>query len=89
MAAYRLSIKQSAARELDRVGSKRDRTRIVSRIQELAKDPRPKGCEKLVGATRLYRLRQGSYRIVYSIDDRTQSVDVVKIGHRREVYRDA
>ena len=89
MAAYRLSIRQSAVRELDRVSPRRHRIRIVTRIQELATEPRPNGSEKLVGGTRLYRVRQGNYRIVYAIDDHARSVDIVKIGHRRDVYRDA
>ena len=88
MVAYRLAIKPAAAKELDRVGQKRDRVRIVARIQDLASEPRPPGCEKLAGGVQLYRLRQGQYRIVYEIDDKVRSADVIKIGHRREVYRD-
>jgi mRNA interferase RelE/StbE len=58
----------------------------VKRIQGLSENPRPPGCEKLSGGEK-YRMRQGSYRIVYGIDDQTQEVLVVKVGHRREVYR--
>lgn len=89
MAAYSLSIRQSAVKELEQVGLKRDRVRLVARLRNLAMEPRPYGCEKLAGAARLYRVRQGNYRIVYAIDDHEKSVDIVKIGHRREVYRDA
>ena len=87
MAGYKLLIKPSALKELDGVGAKRDRQRIVNRIQALAVDPRPAGFDKLAGAAGLFRVRQGQYRIVYAIDDDERAVDVIKIGHRRDVYR--
>lgn len=86
MASYRLFIKRSAARELESVGSKKDRRRLVARIRALADDPRPPGCQKLSGAEK-YRVRQGRYRIVYSIEDDRLIVIVVRIAHRREAYR--
>ena len=85
MASYSLLIKPSAAKELEAVPRK-DRLRITRKIQALSADPRPIGSEKLSGREQ-YRLRQGSYRIVYSISDPGQTVLVVKIAHRREVYR--
>jgi mRNA interferase RelE/StbE len=87
VAGYRLLIKPSALKELDGVGSKRDRQRIVNRIQSPAVDPRPAGFDTLAGASGLFRVRQGRYRIVYAIDDDERTIDVIKIGHRREVYR--
>ena len=87
MAAYSLRIKTSAGRELEGVGSRRDQRRIVSRINALANDPRPAGCEKLAGAANAWRVRQGDYRILFTVDDEARLVDVFKIGHRREVYR--
>lgn len=87
MARYSIRIKTSAAKELEAVSPKGERQRIVHRIQELAHDPRPRGCQKLVGTGERYRLRQGSYRIVYAVDDAQRLVEVFKIGHRREVYR--
>ena len=87
MAGYRLLIKPSALKELDGAGSKRDRQRIVNTIYALAVDPRPRGFDKLAGETGLFRVRQGRYRIVYAIDDDERTIDVIKIGHRREVYR--
>lgn len=87
MAVYSLRIRTSAGRELEDVGSRRDRDRIVSRIKALAGDPRPNGCEKLAGASNAWRVRQGDYRILYTVDDETRVVDIFKIGHRREVYR--
>ena len=85
MASYSLLIKPSALKELEALPAK-DRRRIVARIEGLAADPRPHGCEKL-SALEQYRVRQGDYRVVYGIDDDAPSVVVVKIGHRRDVYR--
>lgn len=87
MAGYRLVFKASAAKELGDVEPKKLRQRLVAAIADLAEDPRPAGCEKLAGARDAYRPRQGDYRAVYTIDDRQRLVTVVKIGHRREVYR--
>ena len=86
MASYRIRIKQSAAKELESIGTRADRRRIVQRIQSLADDPRPPGCQKLSGRNR-YRLRQGRYRILYSIQDEILVVHVVRIAHRKDVYR--
>ncbi|MGI8784169.1 MAG: type II toxin-antitoxin system RelE family toxin [Acidobacteriota bacterium] len=80
-------IKPSAAREIEAVDQKKDRQRIVTRIHSLADDPRPDGCEKLAGQQDRYRIRAGRYRILYSIQDEELIVIVVKVGHRREVYR--
>ncbi|HTG35400.1 MAG TPA: type II toxin-antitoxin system RelE/ParE family toxin [Thermoanaerobaculia bacterium] len=89
MARYRLVIKESAAKEIERVGQKQDRQRIVERIRSLAENPRPFGCEKLSGRQELYRVRTGRYRIVYSILDQELVVSVVKVGDRKGVYRGA
>lgn len=85
MANYRLQIKPWAVKELETLPLK-DRRRVVSRIQKLAADPRPPGCEKLSGEE-LYRVRQGNCRILYSVQDTDLVVIVIRIGHRREVYR--
>lgn len=85
MGSYKLLIKPSAARQIEAV-PKADRLRIVRKIQALSGDPRPHGSEKLSGEEK-YRLRQGSYRIIYSISEAEKTVVVVKVGHRREVYR--
>jgi mRNA interferase RelE/StbE len=85
VASYKLFIKPSAVKELEAL-PKRDRRRVAARIQDLADDPRPAGSEKLSGHE-LYRVRQGNYRVLYSIQDGDSSVIVVKIGHRRDVYR--
>lgn len=85
MAAYSIFFKESVRKDLDAI-PKNDLQRIMERIGSLAVNPRPPGCEKLTGQER-YRLRQGNYRIIYSIQDSELTVWVVKVGHRREVYR--
>mgnify|MGYP001560218557 CR=1 FL=1 len=87
MAGYSLLIKASAAKEIEAVGAKTDRRRIVARIRELSANPRPQGSEKLAGYTDRYRVRQGNYRIVYLIDDARRAVTIFKVGHRKDVYR--
>jgi mRNA interferase RelE/StbE len=87
VAKYSLLIKPSAAREIEAVDHKKDCQRIVVRILALADMPRPPGCEKLAGKANRYRVRVGSYRIVYSIDEEDKSITVVRVGHRKEVYR--
>ena len=85
MASYNVLIKPSAAKELEAVPRK-DRLRIIQKIRTLVGNPRPIGCEKLSGREQ-YRLRQGRYRIVYSISDAERTVLVVKIAHRKQAYR--
>lgn len=86
MAEYRVRIRPSAAKEIDAIPLQKDRQRIVERIRDLARSPRPHGSQKLAGQDR-YRIRQGNYRIVYSIEDEALIVEVVKVGHRKDVYR--
>jgi mRNA interferase RelE/StbE len=83
VAAYSIRIKKSAAREIDALPTKQDRQRVSSRIQALASEPRPHGSEKLAGSSGHYRIRQGHFRIVYSIQDRELIVEVVRVGLRR------
>ena len=85
MGRYRLVFKKSVAKDL-RPLPKRKIVRLLKCIDALAEEPRPGGCEKLSGQAR-YRLRQGAYRIIYEIHDDSLVVVVVKIGHRRDVYR--
>lgn len=82
---YSIEIKASAAREIEDLPTV-DRRRVVERIGALTNEPRPRGCEKLAGGER-YRIRQGDYRIVYSVEDDRLIVWIVKVGHRRDVYR--
>ena len=85
MAVYSLFFKDSVRKDLDSIPIN-DLRRIMERIGSLAANPRPLGCEKLSGQEK-YRLRQGNYRIIYSIQDTQLTVWVVKVGPRREVYR--
>jgi mRNA interferase RelE/StbE len=85
MAAYKIYFRESVEKDLSSI-PKKDLKRILKRIQMLADDPRPSGCEKLTGQER-YRVRQGKYRIVYSIQDYELTIWVVKVGHRKDIYR--
>jgi mRNA interferase RelE/StbE len=84
-ARYELRVRPSVAKDL-RGLPKADVERILARMAALRDDPRAPGCEKLSGAE-LYRVRQGAYRIVYEIQDACIVVEVIRVGHRREVYR--
>jgi mRNA interferase RelE/StbE len=86
VAKYSVLIKPSAVKEIEAIPLKKDRRRIVERISKLAENPRPPGCEKLSGQDK-YRIRQGRYRILYSIKDQDLVVYVVKVAHRKDVYR--
>jgi len=85
MAAYNIFFKRSVEKDFESIPRK-DLKKILDRIQLLAEDPRPAGCEKLTGRER-YRVRQGRYRIVYSIQDNELTIWVIKVGHRKDVYR--
>jgi mRNA interferase RelE/StbE len=85
MAEYKIYFKASVEKDF-RTIPKKDLQKIILRIQALARDPRPPGHEKLTGQER-YRIRQGHYRIIYSIQDKEFTVWVVKIGHRKDIYR--
>ena len=87
MARYSLEVKRSASRELENLPTKKDRRLVVKRVHGLSDDPRPAGSEKLAGGDDRYRVRQGPFRIVYEIDDEAHVVRIIKIGHRRDVYR--
>jgi mRNA interferase RelE/StbE len=85
MARYRIVFKKSVAKDLHPIPQK-DIQRILKRIDGLIEDPRPAGVEKLSGDEK-YRIRQGNYRILYMIEDEIITVTIVKVGHRRDVYR--
>ena len=86
MARYSLRIKKSARKELESIATKANRRRVIKRIQSLADNPRPQGAVKLSSLER-YRIRQGRYRILYTIEDAVLVVHVIKIGDRKNVYR--
>jgi mRNA interferase RelE/StbE len=83
---YRLEIKDSARKQITRL-SRPDQRRVMAAIADLADDPRPAGVRKIVGADNAYRIRVGDYRIVYEIVDRVLTVYVVRVAHRKDVYR--
>lgn len=85
MEKYKVFLRKSAASELGALSGK-ILQRIIARIRELEKNPRPPGCRKL-SAEEKYRLRQGDYRIVYSVEDKDRTVVIVNIGHRKDIYR--
>lgn len=85
--AYRIEIQRSAEKDLAAVSSTLQ-ARIFKAIDGLVTEPRPNGCKKLSGAKNAYRLRIGEYRIVYEIYDGVLVVIVIRVAHRREVYRD-
>jgi mRNA interferase RelE/StbE len=85
MAKYRLVFRKSVSKDLRPI-PKKDVARILQRMEALQEDPRPVDSEKLSGQER-YRVRQGVYRIIYAVTDEHLVVTVVKVGHRRHVYR--
>jgi mRNA interferase RelE/StbE len=86
VARYNVVVKPSAAKDVAQI-SRIDQERIGRHIQALVDNPRPFGSEKLKGFDFTYRVRQGDYRIVYDIDDATATVFVLKVRHRKDVYR--
>ena len=82
---YRIELRRKALRSLDKL-PKGDFTAVIEAVKSLADSPRPKGVEKIKSAG-LWRIRYGDYRIVYSIDDDKKTVIILRIGHRREIYR--
>lgn len=85
MANYKLVFKKSVSKDLRSIPNK-DVARILQRVEALQDDPRPVGSEKLSGQER-YRIRQGVYRIIYEVVDNLLVVTVVKIGHRKHIYK--
>ena len=85
MGRYRLEIKKSAVKEIERLPRK-DMKAVLGRIESLSDNPRPRDCKKL-SAQEKYRVRCGNYRILYSIEDDILIVFVVKVGHRKDFYR--
>jgi mRNA interferase RelE/StbE len=82
---YSLKLKRSAEKELKTI-SPPDLKRVVDKISHLANAPRPPDCVRLASSA-YYRVRQGDWRIIYEVDDAGRIVTVLKIGHRREIYR--
>jgi mRNA interferase RelE/StbE len=86
MAEYAVTFARSARKELEALAPALV-ARVMGRIERLAVEPRPGGARKLQGEQDLWRIRVGDYRVVFSVDDRQRVVDVVRVRHRRDVYR--
>jgi mRNA interferase RelE/StbE len=84
--SYRVALAASAEKELQGLPAKVV-ARIMSRLEDLATSPRPRGCKKLKSGDTEWRIRVGDYRIIYEIDDTAKTVDVTRIAHRREAYK--
>ena len=84
---HRIQIAPSAVRQLRKLPTS-VQERIVGHIEDLAIEPRPRGSIKLQGEDDLYRIRVGDYRVIYTVKDEELIVLVLRVGHRREVYRD-
>jgi len=87
VAGYSLEIRRSAARELEGIEPQTLCRKLIERIRALADEPRPPGAQKLAGSKIAYRIRHGGYRVLHEILEAERRIVVVKIGHRREVYR--
>jgi len=86
MTKYRIELSATAERQLRKL-QLTDRGSLVRVIKGLSIEPRPRGCRKLHGYEDVYRIRKGTFRIIYSIEDDRLLVLIVKIGHRRDIYR--
>ena len=86
MEKYKILIKPSAVKELEAIPQKKIRQQIVRRIERLATDPFPPGVSKLAGNAR-FRLRQGAYRIIYTVWKLQLTINIIKVGHRKDIYR--
>ena len=83
---YLIEIKQSAKKELANL-PRNIADKVIKQVRALANDPRPNGCKKLVGTDHTYRIRINDYRVVYSIFDQLLVIQVIKIGHRKAIYK--
>ena len=86
MTFYKVQLKKSAEKSLLKL-PKPVINKVIDLLTELKREPRPKGCKKLTGSSNTYRIRTGDYRVVYSVFDDILVVDVIKIGHRKEIYK--
>jgi len=86
MASYKVLLKKSVEKDLRKIDSARI-PRIISVIQDLAKDPAPPGYRKLVGSTRTFRIRIGDYRVLYLVDEPRKEIEIQAVKHRKDAYR--
>lgn len=86
MASYKIQWKNSAKKELKKL-DKQIIIKILQAVEKLAANPHPSGSKKLMGSEYIYRIRVGDYRVIYNIQSSLLTIEVIKVGHRREVYR--
>jgi mRNA interferase RelE/StbE len=86
MGSYRIEWRESTKKDLRRIGPQGVR-RVIAAVEQLAENPFPAGCQKLRGSTCAYRIRVGDYRVLYEVFQGMLIVEVVRVGHRRDVYR--
>lgn len=86
MAEYSIEVSATAERQIKKL-TKRDQHRVINVIKQLGVEPRPRGCRKLRAYDDIYRVRTGVFRILYSVEDDRLLVLVLKVGHRKGVYR--
>ena len=86
MSKYAIEVSATAEKQLRKLDSTA-LGRIVKSFKELASDPRPRGCRKLHGYEGVYRIRSGNFRIIYSIEDQKLLIIILKVGHRKTIYR--
>ncbi|MDJ0647191.1 MAG: type II toxin-antitoxin system RelE/ParE family toxin [Xenococcaceae cyanobacterium MO_188.B19] len=86
MASYKIEWKNSAKKELKKL-DKQIIIRILQAVEKLANNPHPSGSKKLMGSESIYRIRVGDYRIIYNLQSSVLTIEIIKVGHRREVYR--
>jgi mRNA interferase RelE/StbE len=86
MAEYGVNFRRSADKDLRRLDAATER-RVVRVIEELARQPRPAGCRKLVGSENAFRIRIGDYRVIYTVEDAVREIVIESVRHRREAYR--
>jgi len=82
---YKVELRRRVRQSLDKLPEKDHRV-VITALESLEQEPRPRGVEKIRG-TELWRIRKGDYRVIYYINDQEQTIAVVRIGHRRDVYR--
>jgi mRNA interferase RelE/StbE len=86
MTSYKIQWKRSAKKELKKL-DKQVILKILQAVESLVEDPWQSGRKKLVGSDSIYRIRVGNYRIIYSIESSVLTIQIIKVGHRKEVYR--
>lgn len=86
MASYRIEWRPSTKKDLKKI-TKSEIPKIIQAVEALTEEPRPNGSTKLSGSEFTYRIRIGNYRVIYEIHDDVVLIEVVKVGHRKDVYR--